>query len=76
MNNTDFNLRLVNANPISTNVTVNGIVRSGLRQGDYIRVNQCTHSKIISITGDMLLVETLKGTVMNISSDNVIDIIC
>jgi hypothetical protein len=64
------------ATPMATNVTANGIERSGLRAGDYIRSNDAMNALIMIIAGDIIVVETLKGTVMNITADNKIDLIC
>lgn len=70
-----FEEQIARAMPIASNVTVNGIERSGLQQGDYIRSNDCMNAKILIIAGDILVVKSLKGTTLNITADNKIDLI-
>ena len=61
---------------IATNVTSNGIKKSGLRAGDYIRSNKSMTALIEVISGEVITVTTAKGTRMDISANNAIDLIC
>lgn len=70
-----FEQKVAVQKPMATNVTANGIERSGLRSGDYIRSNNSVNGKIDFICGDIITITTLKGNLLNITSDNTIDLI-
>ena len=69
---------MTKATPIATNTTADGLKGCGLRRGDIIKSNDAAFFRIekINCETNIITVECNDGLLMDISSSNVIDLIC